>query len=348
MSFRIIEVITENEVSDNLWKSLKQIERVDLWKTRDEGTGITKLSVLAPIEKNSEILEKIQTHMGIRENTRIVILPVEGTFPVMGLDDQAKDNGAGARKVNLKEEKPLFFKRGISKEELYYDVVTSIGLDANFIALVLLSTLVATIGILENKLAITIGAMLIAPLLAPNLALALATTLGDFKLMFRAIKINLVGIGSAILFSFIIGSIWRYGFGGAGFLVYSDIGYDSIVLALASGVAAVLSLVSGLSSILVGVMVAVALLPPAATIGIMLSVGSYPQAAMATLLLAINIVCINLSANVIFLLLGIQPSRWFEKQKAKRIKFWLILFWITMLLLVGGVIKIWHVLPSIN
>ena len=186
--------------------------------------------------------------------------------------------------------------------------------------------------------------MLIAPLLGPNLALALATTLGDFKLLFRAAKINLAGIGISILFAFLIGLVWRYGFDSYSFHVHSQVGYDSIILALASGAAAVISLISGLSSILVGVMVAVALLPPAATIGIMLSMGNYSQALVAGLLLAVNVVCINLSANIVFLLKGVQPAKWYEKQKAKRIKFWLIIFWITMLLFLAGAIRFWHIL----
>ena len=48
-------------------------------------------------------------------------------------------------------------------------------------------------------------------------------------------------------------------------------GLDAVALALASGAAAALSLTTGLSSILVGVMVAVALLPPAAAAGLMIA-----------------------------------------------------------------------------
>ena len=62
-------------------------------------------------------------------------------------------------------------------------------------------------------------------------------------------------------------------------LARTDVGFDGVVLALASGAAAVLSLTSGVASALVGVMVAVALLPPTATLGMMLATGQTELAA---------------------------------------------------------------------
>ncbi|MDZ7803496.1 DUF389 domain-containing protein [Thiohalophilus sp.] len=81
-------------------------------------------------------------------------------------------------------------------------------------------------------------------------------------------------------------------------LLRTDVGLEGIALALASGMAAGLSLTSGVSATLVGVMVAVALLPPAATLGLMLGAGNYQYALGALLLLAVNVVCVNLAESV--------------------------------------------------
>lgn len=51
----------------------------------------------------------------------------------------------------------------------------------------------AAIGLLKDDVAVIIGAMVIAPLLGPNVALALATTLGDVKLAWNALKTNASG-----------------------------------------------------------------------------------------------------------------------------------------------------------
>lgn len=105
------------------------------------------------------------------------------------------------------------------------------------------------------------------------------------------------------------------------------VGMDAVVLALASGAAAVLSLTTGLSSVLVGVMVAVALLPPMATVGLMLGSGQFDLAFGAALLLAVNVVCVNLAAKTVFLFRGIKPRTWLEKRKAKQSMMTYMLFW---------------------
>jgi uncharacterized membrane protein len=69
---------------------------------------------------------------------------------------------------------------------------------------------------------------------------------------------------------------------------------------------------------LVGVMVAVALLPPAVTLGYMLGTAQFQLAAGAAALLAANIVCINLSAQLVFLYKGIKPRTWIELRAAKQ------------------------------
>ena len=63
---------------------------------------------------------------------------------------------------------------GATREELYHSISKNAELSNNFLLLVFLSTIVAAIGLIENNMAVVIGAMVIAPLLGPNIALALA------------------------------------------------------------------------------------------------------------------------------------------------------------------------------
>ena len=107
----------------------------------------------------------------------------------------------------------------------------------------------------------------------------------------------------------------------------TDVGMDGVALALASGAAAVLSLTSGLSTTLVGVMVAVALLPPTATLGMTLGAGHPSMAAGAALLLAVNVVCVILAAKVVFLAKGVKPRTWYERQKARQSSVVYVVVW---------------------
>lgn len=258
------------------------------------------MRLLVPKSRLQAVLDALQAQLGTQQGTHIVVMEVETHLPA---PEEEKE----------RQEKP----KGLSREALYKEVSEGIQGGPNYLVLVSLSTLVAAIGLLKNNVAVVIGAMVIAPLLAPNLALSLGTTLGDLKLVRRSIFILLLGVGLAVLLSFLIGLTWTGSFDSAELLGRTDAGLDSAALALASGAAAAMSLSSGLSSTLVGVMVAVALLPPAATIGIMLSQGALGLAGGAGLLLAINIVCVNLASKIVFLARRIHPRTSLEKEKAR-------------------------------
>ncbi|MDH5436078.1 MAG: DUF389 domain-containing protein, partial [Gammaproteobacteria bacterium] len=97
--------------------------------------------------------------------------------------------------------------------------------------------------------------------------------------------------------------------------------------------AAVISLTTGLSGVLVGVMVAIALLPPTAVLGITLGAGHYDLAAGAGLLLAVNIVCLNLASKLVFLVKGVKPRTWLEQRKAHQSNVVYIIFWLVSLII---------------
>jgi len=62
----------------------------------------------------------------------------------------------------------------------------------------------------------------------------------------------------------------------------------------------------------------------------------------ATLLLAVNVVCINLSAKLVFLFRGIKPRTWLEAHKAKQSRLLYIGIWVVLLALLFIVIYLRH------
>jgi uncharacterized hydrophobic protein (TIGR00341 family) len=256
------------------------------------------------------ILDKLQVVTGSQANARILVLPVEAALP---------------HKAEAKNEKER--SAPTAREVLYSAVEKDVRLDLNYLVLVALSTVVAAIGLVENNVAVVIGAMVIAPLLGPNLALALGTALGDAALVRKAVATGAVGIALAIGLSIVLGALWPFTVMSAELLARTDVGLSSVALALAAGAAAVLSLTTGLPSVLVGVMVAVALLPPAAAVGLTIGHGRLDLAAGAALLLAVNVVCVNLASKLVFLLRGIRPRTWWEKEKARRANVTYLVIW---------------------
>lgn len=139
------------------------------------------------------------------------------------------------------------------------------------------------------------------------------------------------GILLAIGLSLLIGWLWQTSLDSPELMSRTVAGFDTVALALASGAAGAMSLTSGLSSTLVGVMVAVALLPPATTIGLMLSQGNFQLAVGALILLAVNIVCVNLASKIVMMLQKISPRTWFEKEQARRARIIYVTAWVVSL-----------------
>ena len=285
--------------------------------------GRQTIRLLAGRGDRQALLDALQKALSAAQNWRIVISPVDATIP---LPEPEEDKS---------ETKP---EASETREELYIDISKGAEVTANFLVLVFLSTVVAAIGLGTDTIAVVIGAMVIAPFLGPNLAFAFATALGDRGLMVSAARANLFGFALTLALSAAIGALWPEAAASSEMLARSRVGFDGLALALASGAAAVLSLTTGLSSALVGVMVAVALLPPATAMGIFIGAGEPARALGAGVLLAANVVCVNLAAQVVFLAKGLSPRTWFEKRAARASIITSLVIWGGLLAALAGVI----------
>ena len=322
---RIIEVLADCGHVDTIRGIAEHNEILDSWI--DHSTEETRCSMrlLVRAEKQQAVLDAIQQALGTLEGWRIIIHPVDAVLPRAEETEATKKAGTSR-----------------SREELYHEIEAGARANATFFWLVIFSTVVATIGLLEDNVAVVIGAMVIAPLLGPNIALAFGAALGDKVLISRALQTNLSGILLALILAYGIGLLWPADLSSRELMSRTDVGIAGIVLALVSGAAGILSLTTGVSSTLVGVMVAVALLPPTATVGLMLANGFYKQALGAALLLAVNIVSVNLSAKLVLLVKGVKPRSWLDKKKARQSILAYISFWVVTLLILVGVIHLYH------
>jgi uncharacterized hydrophobic protein (TIGR00341 family) len=316
---RVIEIIADASNLDTLTGIAEQHQVAEFWYGDVLEDGRRVLRMLVDDASRQAVVDALQSQLGGSDTARIIIMPVDAVLP-------RKEDAAEADKGRTPSGSQ-------TREELYNGIERGARLDSTFLMLVFLSTIVASIGLIENNIAVIVGAMVIAPLLGPNIALAFSTSLGDRELMWQALKTNLAGLSLTLVMTIAIGMIWPTYLNSFEILVRTDVKPDGIVLALASGAAAVLSLATGLSSALVGVMVAVALLPPAATLGMMLGSGQFNLALGAALLLAVNVVCINLAAKLMFLLKGVRPRTWLEKRKARQSVTLYFLIWVVTLLI---------------
>lgn len=317
---RIVEVVAPARHAKELMAMARFYGAADCWWGAQSPDGRQALRMLVPDQARQRLLDAIQSLLDTEKNGRIVIQTVNATLPRVEAGDEEST-----------ESKPNSVAN--TREELYTEIAKGTRLDSNFLILVVLSTVVAAIGLAADNVAVVVGGMVIAPLLGPIIAFSFATSLGDRALAVRALTAAGGGLGLALVLSLLIALIWPIDLESHEILLRTKVGLDSVALALASGAAAVLSLTTGLSSALVGVMVAVALLPPTAVMGMLLGHDLWEKALGAGLLLAVNVVCVLLAAKVVFLIKGVRPRGWLETRKATQSLAFYIALWILLLAL---------------
>ncbi|WP_135829637.1 TIGR00341 family protein [Halorussus halobius] len=218
----------------------------------------------------------------------------------------------------------------IAREEIITKAHEMVPDTRTFMAMTILSAVVATSGLLLDSPAVVVGSMVIAPLIGPAMSASVGTVLSDRDLFREGVTFQFVGVAATIVASALFALGVRYGY-----LVppWADVttipqisgrltpDFLSLVVALAAGAAGVFSLASGVSAALVGVMIAAALVPPAAAVGISLAWG-YPMAAASSLVLVlVNVLSINLAGLVVLWYLGYKPKNWFQANETRSTTF---------------------------
>jgi len=327
MALRLIEMVLPEKDGGEVRELLKEHTVLEHRQIR-LSDGEVLVRILLDAERSEAVLDLLEKRYAGGAGNRIVVLPVEATLPRAEPEPPATPEQAPS------EEKP---PERIGREELYEDIKDGARCSRVYLAMAVLSTIVAAIGLYYNSVAIIIGAMVIAPLLGPNVALALGTTLGDLSLLRRALLTVLAGIATTIALSVILGVLLQVNPTSSEVASRDGVGLGDIVVALASGAAGALAFTTGVSATLIGVMVAVALLPPLVTFGLLLGGGHPAPATGALSLFLVNLICVNLAGVATFLVQGIQPTSWWEKDRAARATRIAIGLWLVLL---GGLVGV--------
>ena len=180
----------------------------------------------------------------------------------------------------------------------------------DFMALMTLATAIAALGLLQNSGAVVIGAMLVAPLMTPILAIGLALLQGNLPLLRHALRAVVQGYVLALLIGVAAGLVFPIPRLTAELLARGGPTLLDMGVAFLSGAAAAYCLGRpGLLAALPGVAIAAALVPPIATTGIVTALGRLDVAAGSSLLFGTNVVAIVVGAAAALWAAGIRGNR---------------------------------------
>lgn len=330
MALRLVQVTLPEGEGSLAEERLGELSILDRWRERLE-EGEVRHSFLMDATETEPLLDALEARHSGTEAYRVVILPVQASLPrpEEEEDEQEKDEPEGEGEEG---------RERVSREELYAQLSDAARPTPVYAALSALSAGACTFGLLNGDLAVIIGAMVIAPLLGPLVALSLAATLADGPLARDGLVASAIGAGATLAVSAGVGVLVPVDPGLSEIASRTSLSLGHLALALAAGSAGTLAYTSGVSAAIVGVMVAVALVPPLATGGLLLGAGHVEASTGAFLLTLGNLASINLAGVLTFLAQGIRPNRWWEAERARRSTAVAVAVWSAVLLALAAVI----------
>ncbi len=196
------------------------------------------------------------------------------------------------------------------RQQVYLEIRDGSTPSSRFYILIVLSTIIASYGLLANSTAVVIGAMLVAPLMGPIFGISLALISGNLPLLRRAIFSTALGIVLTVGVAMLIGLVPMSMQPGSEMFGRTAPTLYDLFIAVASGLAGAYALANPkVATALPGVAVSVALAPPLATCGLFLARGSLELGAGAFLLFLTNLFGIQLAGCVVFFLYNLGAER---------------------------------------
>ncbi len=203
------------------------------------------------------------------------------------------------------------------RNEAYVRIRRSARPTRDFYILITFASIIAALGLIANSGEAIIGAMLVAPLMAPIVGAGLAAVLGDARFLRLSLGAILRGIPLSIGMGMLVGLFVLGNPPTQEMIARSHPSLFDLALALFSGMAGAYALAnySSLASALPGVAIAAALVPPLAVMGISIVNGRLEETLGAFLLFITNFVAISSATAVVLLALGFRPP---TTEKARR------------------------------
>ena len=331
MSTRLVEIIVPDAQIASL-RALVVRHCRRFWQEPLPGDR-EKFSCIVQKRYVERLLAELDQRYGTLPAFCAVVVALEAALPAIEESSAtALPEGPGTAPPTRLES---FFSRDrISTDELYDDIADSVEVRPTFLLTAVLSAVIAALGMRSGQPAVVIGAMVIAPLLGPTMGIALAATVGNWVLGRKALATLVSGVLAVLVVTMLLGHFVSVDAAVTELRNRTLIQPADVALALASGAAGVLAFSRGSSLSLVGVMIAVALVPPLSAAGLFIGNGQATLGIGALLLFTTKLVCINVAGIAMFLIQGLPPKNW-------RITGGILLSWVIILVLFAAMIGGW-------
>ncbi len=214
----------------------------------------------------------------------------------------------------------------------------------SYVLLLVFATIIATLGLLGNNVAVIIGSMLISPLFWPVLGISLSVVFSDKKLTRDALYSSAISILLVLATSFILTKLFPFSEPSQEILSRTNPTLTDLSIALAVSVIGVMAIrYKNISQTATGVAISIALLPVLCVVGIGIAFGSWDIFFGSSLLFLANAGAIIFIGATLMYFIGVRPERMTEEIQWNKKYIFSFLF-----LLILAIPLTFHLLVSIE
>jgi len=183
------------------------------------------------------------------------------------------------------------------------------------------SIFIASIGLNANSTAVVIGAMLISPLMGPILGMGLSLAINDIDTLRRSLKNFAVMVVLSVLTAYLFFALFPLRDESSELLARTAPDIRDVLIAFFGGLALVIARAKKgtIASVIFGVAIATALMPPLCTVGFGLAIGNWDYAMGAMYLFTINTIFIALATFLVIKVLRFPMVRYANSQRRRLI-----------------------------
>ena len=229
----------------------------------------------------------------------------------------------------------------VDREETISSIKAEIEFSGTNIWILMCSIIIASIGLINNSTAVIIGAMLISPLMGPIRGIGLALSTNDFKILIKSLSNFGVMIGVSVMASFLFFLITPIKRETAELLSRTEPQVLDILIAFFGGLAGVISATiknkNSTLTVVPGVAIATALMPPLCTVGYGLALANWSYFIGAFYLFLLNSVFICVATFMILRLLKFPLVQFVDPRVEKKVKVYV--FAVILVIVIPSVFK---------
>ena len=259
--------------------------------------------------------------------------------------DSSQDKSNGDKSLFSSLKKILDFKSQTDRDSTIISIKNDISIEGATAWILICSIFVASVGLNANSIPVVIGAMLISPLMGPILGFGMAIAINDIETLKKSTLNFIIMVLLSVFTAFLFFSFFPLREESSELLSRTKPDIRDVLIAFFGGLALIIARTKKgtVSSVIFGVAIATALMPPLCTVGFGLATRNFDYSLGAMYLFLINTLYIILATYLVIKFLGFPMINYANSRKrlliSRVIAFFSILMIIPALFTFFGVLN---------